>query len=308
MIYKMTDDESEVESNKNDTNLNSLALQNSKLNIENEYTVANNVTSNSNSTSINEDIYEYQVIPLEFSEDNERLSSLAYRLISYFTNEIKGNLDDSVHVYENLNELTSGEPLKKLDGRIQATFAITVHNPIDSMKFKVQTPPTESKLADLNNNSSSMNDMNSFEPTTVPKDLKIVNQNVKLENWMNSIEKLINKNSNRSLPVGLDVNEINGVSLGHTSLKLNDKCKETDENILRMRNTLFNLINTILKNTIISPLKLSKFRETMIDKLNQIKHRPLEDFTIEMFQFFNQHVFLGLLESVKVEWSDRFRT
>lgn len=324
MIYKMTDDESELESSKS-----VLPETSSKQNNEDENEIANDMTSNLNSTELPsyrssafEDISEYQVIPLDFSEDRVRLNSLANRLIDYFSRDLKGNLDESVHEYEHLNDLESGEPQNKLNIGIEATFSITVKAPFDTVTFKVSTPPTPPKLKDLNNNSSSMNDINlnaastsqnepattSKAATTSPKDIKVINRNVKLEKWMNSIEKLVNKSSIMSLPAEMNLNEMNGVSLGHTSLKLNDKCKETDENILRMRNTLFNLINTILKNIIISPLKLSKFREAMIDILNQVKHKPLEDYASELFQFFNQHIFFGLLESVRVEWSDKFKT
>ena len=339
MIYKMTDDESELESNKNvlpETSSNSLASKISKPNSEDENEIDADMTSNLNSTQLPsdrssaiEDISEYQVIPLDFSEDRVRLSSLANRLIDYFSRDLKGNLDESVHEYEHLNNLESGEPQNKLEIELEATFSITVKAPFDTVTFKVSTPPTPPRLKDLNNNSSSMNDINlnaastsskepatasdepattSKEPTTSPKDIKVINRNVKLEKWMSSIEKLVNKSSIMSLPAEMNLDEMNGVSLGHTSLKLNDKCKETDENILTMRNTLFNLINTILKNIIISPLKLSKFRGAMIDRFNQAKHKPLEDYASELFQFFNQHIFFGLLESVRVEWSDKFKT
>jgi hypothetical protein len=90
----------------------------------------------------------------------------------------------------------------------------------------------------------------------------------------------------------------------------NKRVNNIDENVLKLRRTLYTLANKTLKSLIMSPVELSKFREEMNIQINRSDIGiSMENFTQNMFAFFNERLFFNLLtDSVKINWSKRFKS
>ena len=90
----------------------------------------------------------------------------------------------------------------------------------------------------------------------------------------------------------------------------NKRVNHIDENVLKLRRTLYTLANKTLKNLIMSPVELNKFRDEMNIRINRndIEY-SMETFTQNLFTFFNERLFFNLLtDSVKINWSKRFKS
>ena len=98
-------------------------------------------------------------------------------------------------------------------------------------------------------------------------------------------------------------------NFGEDVLTLTSKrANKLDENVLKLRKTLYTGISKTLKSLITSPADLSKFRAEMSMLVDSELQISLETFAENMFSFFNQHFFFNILDSVKINWSKRFKT
>jgi predicted SprT family Zn-dependent metalloprotease len=104
--------------------------------------------------------------------------------------------------------------------------------------------------------------------------------------------------------------ENNAYNFGEDGLTTYNINRRLDENVLRIRRSLYALINKTLKNLIFSPVDLTRFREDMHTQINRgtDTNMSLEMFTEHMFAFFNQRLFFSLLDSVEINWSRRFKS
>ena len=96
----------------------------------------------------------------------------------------------------------------------------------------------------------------------------------------------------------------------NTTTTTNKRVNNIDENVLKLRRTLYTLANKTLKSVIMSPVELNKFREEMNIQINRSDIGiSMENFTQNMFTFFNERLFFNLLtDSVKINWSKRFKS
>ena len=121
------------------------------------------------------------------------------------------------------------------------------------------------------------------------------------ENSMNSLNTEEDYNFGGD---GLTEQTING----RTNNKRAKKSVKLDENVLKLRKTLYTFANETLKNLIVSPMDLSRFREEMNMLTMSDIEMSIENFTQNMFVFFNERFFFNILESVKINWSKRFKS
>jgi len=98
--------------------------------------------------------------------------------------------------------------------------------------------------------------------------------------------------------------------LAYNNTTTNKRVNNIDENVLKLRRTLYTLANKTLKSVIMSPVELNKFREEMNIQINRSDIGiSMENFTQNMFTFFNERLFFNLLtDSVKINWSKRFKS
>ena len=101
-----------------------------------------------------------------------------------------------------------------------------------------------------------------------------------------------------------------GLAYNNTTTTTNKRVNNIDENVLKLRRTLDTLANKTLKSLIMSPVELNKFREEMNILINRSDIGiSMENFTQNMFTFFNERLFFNLLtDSVKINWSKRFKS
>ena len=102
---------------------------------------------------------------------------------------------------------------------------------------------------------------------------------------------------------------LEAANFGEDCLTLNSKkALLLDENVLRLRKTLYSLTSKSLKSIIMSPAELSRFREDLRNNMQNGREMSLETFTQTMFTFFNERLFLNLLDSITICWSKRFKS
>lgn len=251
-----------------------------------------------------------QQIPTDFSQDYKRLSSLTQQLIDSISEDIfqpslNSSLNETRDAYENLADYFSNSNENHVDGTIIENGTISVRE--STLINLVETPFRKGcDKTELNYVSKSSSNISKSRPrdfnnnstcsTISPR------SDVTLLNWIESLnEKRVGVSDQGYSDSGDD--ECSEIS---NKLRRSDKC--VDENVLRLRNTLFSFVNTSLKNLIISPVKLGSFRLNLVQILERNEVNSVEQFVLDVFNYFSETLFYKLLESVKIEWSYRLRS
>lgn len=265
-------------------------------------------------------------IPEEYSENYERLNSLSELLIYSTTSASSSSVsedddedeDEDKDAYVNLAECESGHT----DGEIIQSELVTIKCSMDKRTF-VESPRRKMTLAtSVSKEAAPVKSQppNNARLKQFVKSLRNGND-LSIKNWINTLrdDKTGAGGGRKSLPSTLSNRDFAVSSLSADEddhdedefktdecYKLNGNCQ--DERIIELRRQLFSSVNLALRTTILSPLRLNNFRESLIVKLRDNLNDSIEQFVLEMFDFFSINLFMRLLESVKVEWSYRLKS
>lgn len=248
------------------------------------------------------------------SQDYKRLSSLTQQLLDSIGQDLlKPDMNETQDAYGYLEDYFSAD-CKNCDENFDGT--IIEHELIESDESNlinlVQTPYRRMDKTEINCISKISTNINKCKAKDLNNNnLKtLTNSDLALINWIRDLKSDSKNSQRRSLPLNLEelVPEYTMSEDEDQVYKSrpNERC--LDENVLALRNTLFSFVNTSLKNLIISPLKLANLRRNLVYLLKKNELNSVEQFVLEIFEFFSENLFFKLLQSVKIEWSYRLRS
>jgi hypothetical protein len=81
-----------------------------------------------------------------------------------------------------------------------------------------------------------------------------------------------------------------------------------EQAIAEMRQRLFSAVSSHLSSIVISPLRLAELRLELVQTIRMNEADSVEQFVLEIFDFFSAKFFFKLLDSVKIEWSYRLKS
>lgn len=81
-----------------------------------------------------------------------------------------------------------------------------------------------------------------------------------------------------------------------------------DENIILLRNKIFDYINETLKGILSSMEKLEEFRTNFVQLIFENENKSMEEFTQDVFDLISNNIFHKILKNVRLEWSNRLRS
>lgn len=82
----------------------------------------------------------------------------------------------------------------------------------------------------------------------------------------------------------------------------------SDENIVLLRNAIFDYINETLKGILGSMEKLEEFRNNFVQIIDKNENKSMEKFTQDVFDLISNNIFHKILNNVRLEWSNRLRS
>jgi len=126
-----------------------------------------------------------------------------------------------------------------------------------------------------------------------------------LADWMN---KLIAKHDEQTLENTLNVNRTK-FDEDESSNNEETTSNESTQPIKNFRSKIIWIINSYLLDLISNPVKLNNFREDLVYFFNEI---PIENtnnsqLADHLFKYFNERLFLKLLDSITIEYSHRLK-